>query len=332
VAPLLLLLTAACQGEQAALSPVGPQADRIARLFHTFLVVTAIVYAIVIVVLLIGVVRARRRPDAPPTATDERGERRMRNTVAGAAVLTALITLSLLTASVATGRSIHALGDAAKDPLTVQVTGRQWWWEFKYLNPVAENIVTTANELHIPTGQPVRLVIHGADVIHSFWVPNLHGKKDAIPGWENVDYLQADEPGIYRGQCAEYCGAQHAHMMFTVFADRPADFERWMAAQKGTAQEPRDDAQKRGRDVFMKSACPMCHQIGGTLAHGAMGPDLTHLASRQTIASGTLPNTPGNLAGWILDPQGVKPGNHMPPNDVKSTDLQDLLAYLGSLR
>jgi cytochrome c oxidase subunit II len=212
------------------------------------------------------------------------------------------------------------------------VIGHQWWWEFHYLNPVASQIVITANELHIPTGQPVRLKITARDVIHSFWVPNLHGKKDAIPGWENTDYVQADKPGIYHGQCAEFCGHQHAHMGFTVFADPPDAFDRWIAGQRSPPHQPATEAEKRGQDVFLRNACPMCHQIAGTTAHAFAGPELSHLGGRQTLAAGTLPNTRGNLAGWILNPQSVKPGARMPPNDLRGSDLQDLLAYLESLK
>jgi cytochrome c oxidase subunit 2 len=326
-----LLLLAACATDENALRVAGPQAHRIGQLFSAFLWITGAVYVLVMAALIFALVRRRREP-LDPMNPDPAREHRMRAVIGGAVAVTAVILLGFVTASTRTGRALNSLGDQAKDPLTIEVIGHQWWWEFHYLNPVASQIVFTANELHIPTGQPVRLKITARDVIHSFWIPELHGKKDAIPGWENTDYIQADRPGLYRGQCAEFCGHQHAHMGLNVFADEPRDFDKWIAGQRGPAHQPATPEEKRGHDVFLRSACTMCHQITGTTAHALAGPDLTHLASRQTLAAGTLPNTPGNLAGWILNPQTVKPGAHMPPNDLRGSDLQDLLAYLGSLK
>jgi cytochrome c oxidase subunit 2 len=169
-------------------------------------------------------------------------------------------------------------------------------------------------------------------VIHSFWVPGLQGKMDMIPGRTNVTWLQADRTGVWRGQCAEYCGLQHAKMAFLVVAERPDSFAGWLARQRDTAPTPIDELTRRGQEVFLSSSCVMCHAISGTPAGSRIGPDLTHLASRRTIAAGTLPNTRGNLAGWILDPQRIKPGTRMPPNQLDPADLQALLAYLESLK
>jgi cytochrome c oxidase subunit 2 len=170
------------------------------------------------------------------------------------------------------------------------------------------------------------------DVIHSFWVPNLHGKKDMIPGQVNTFWLQADRPGVFRGQCAEFCGFQHANMALYVVAEPEDQFARWQAQQRQPAPEPATDAQRKGRDVFMASSCVLCHAVAGTSAGGVTGPNLTHVASRLSLAAGTLPNTRGHLAGWIVDPQLQKPGNNMPPNLLSPHELQALLSYLETLR
>jgi cytochrome c oxidase subunit 2 len=202
----------------------------------------------------------------------------------------------------------------------------------RYLDPLPSSSFSTANEIHIPVGQPVELTLRSVDVIHSFWVPNLHGKKDLIPGQVNTLVLQADRPGIFRGQCAEFCGLQHANMALYVVAEPPDEFARWQERQRRPAPEPATDAARRGRDVFMASSCVLCHKIGGTMAGGVAGPDLTHVASRLSLAAGTLPNTRGHRAGWIVDPQMHKPGNNMPPNLLSPGDLQALLSYLDTLR
>ena len=205
------------------------------------------------------------------------------------------------------------------------MTGHQWWWEVNYENPVASRSFTTANEIHIPVGQPVVLKLTSQDVIHSFWVPNLHGKKDLIPGHASMTWLQADKPGTFRGQCAEFCGHQHAHMAFTVVAEPPEQFYAWYDGQTRPAVQPAGESQQRGRQVFLSSACVMCHTIQGTPAGATVGPNLTHVA-------GTLANNRGNLGGWVADSQEIKPGNHMPPNILRAEDLQSLLDYLESLK
>jgi cytochrome c oxidase subunit 2 len=214
----------------------------------------------------------------------------------------------------------------------VQITGYQWWWSVEYVYPQPNLRFTTANELHLPVGRPILFKLRGADVIHSFWVPNLHGKTDLIPGRENTTWLQIDKPGIYRGQCAEFCGAQHAHMALVVVAESSDDFERWVVAQREPAPAPTTPAQSRGLNVIERGPCALCHTIRGTTAGARTAPDLTHFASRSTIAAGTLPNTPGYLAGWISDPQHVKPGSRMPPTGLSGEDLQAVLAYMETLK
>ena len=170
------------------------------------------------------------------------------------------------------------------------------------------------------------------DVIHSFWVPNLHGKRDLVPGYVTAIWMQADRSGIYRGQCAEFCGRQHAHMAFEIVAESEADFERWLDAQRRLAVEPQTDAEQRGREVFLARRCSTCHTIRGTGAFATVGPDLTHVASREALAAGTIPNTRGHLAGWIVNPQTIKPGTAMPSNLLPADDLHALMAYLEILR
>jgi cytochrome c oxidase subunit 2 len=189
----------------------------------------------------------------------------------------------------------------------------------------------TANEIHVPAGRPVRLRLSSADVIHSFWVPQLMPKTDLIPGQVNETWLTANRPGIYRGQCAEYCGLQHALMAFLVVADGPAAFDRWVALQRAPAAEPAGTLATRGRQVLERTSCATCHTVRGTSARGTAGPDLTHLASRQQLGAGAVPNTPGHLGGWIANSQTIKPGNLMPPQPLTSEELQALIAYLETL-
>jgi cytochrome c oxidase subunit 2 len=258
-------------------------------------------------------------------------EARLSRVVTGATIATVLILFGLLIASVTTGKAIAELGGKA-NAMTVEVTGNQWWWYVRYLNSDASRIVVTANEMHIPVGRPVMIRGTSNDVIHSFWVPNLHGKRDLIPSRVTTEWIEADRPGRFRGQCAEFCGAQHAHMALWVIAEPEKDFEAWMNHQLQPAAAPATPELQQGQQVFLSHACVLCHAISGTPAAGQNGPDLTHLASRLTIAAGTLPNTKGNLGGWIADPQNIKPGNHMATVFVKPDELEPLLDYLGSLK
>ncbi|MGH7657441.1 MAG: cytochrome c oxidase subunit II, partial [Gemmatimonadales bacterium] len=191
---------------------------------------------------------------------------------------------------------------------------------------------TTANEIHVPVGRPVRVRLRTGDVIHSFWVPELAGKLDLIPGQENTMWFQADSAGIYHGQCAEYCGMQHAHMGIEVVAVSMEDFELWRAGQLAPAVEPDDRAAWLGKQVFQSAGCAGCHTVRGTDAQGVLGPDLTHVASRRTLAAGAIPNTRGWLAGWIVSAQSLKPGAHMPDVPLDSEELQAVLAYVENLR
>jgi cytochrome c oxidase subunit 2 len=211
--------------------------------------------------------------------------------------------------------------------MRIDVTGHQWWWEVRYPGTDA----VTANELHIPTGTSIDLVVHTADVIHSFWVPRLNRKIDTIPGQDNHILLYADKPGRYRGQCAEYCGLQHAHMAMYVFAQPPAEFRAWLAKEAAPAPAPLSALGQRGEDVFLSNACADCHTIRGTPAQGEIGPDLTHLAERTTLAALTVPNRSADLLSWIRDPQHFKPGTKMPGLDLSDADFDALAQYLREL-
>ena len=215
---------------------------------------------------------------------------------------------------------------------TIRIVGHRWWWQVIYTAQSPDQQVVTANEIHVPVGQPVRLELVSADVVHSFWVPKLAGKTDVIPGQQNTMWMQADKPGIYWGECAEYCGLQHTHMDLLVVAQSPADFRHWLDQQRQPPPPPTDPVTATGERVFTRQACAACHTVGGTPAMGTIGPDLTHIASRRTIAAGTLPNTPGNLAGWIANAQGIKPGNDMPTMSLPPGDLQALVAWLETLQ
>jgi cytochrome c oxidase subunit II len=337
VMPVLALsLLLGCAGhQQSALDPAGTQSDHINALWWSFFWILGIVFVIVMVVLLLTLTRqhpgAEQERHPGPHRPSEATESRFQKTVTAASIITIVILFALIVASVGTGKSIAGLG-SRKNPLTIQVTANQWWWQFQYTSDTADQTLVTANEIHIPIGRPVQIVGTSLDVIHSFWVPNLHGKRDLIPSRTTEEWIEADRPGVYRGQCAEFCGLQHAHMAFWVIAEPEQRFEAWKRAQLEPAIAPATPDTQRGQQVFLNHACVYCHQIRGTTAAGQNAPDLTHFGSRRGIAANTLPNTKGNLAGWILDPQSVKPGNHMAAIAVNSTDLQPLIDYLESLR
>jgi cytochrome c oxidase subunit 2 len=319
----------ACSGIQSALDPKGPAASELAWLFWFFTGLCSLIWLAVMIVLIWGLFR-RRRERAVPLDIDEAGDRKAIRVVTGliAATTLTLIVLSLL--SYFSNRTIAAIG--GQNPLTIKLTGHQWWWEVRYENDQPSRVLTTANEIHIPAGEPVRVVLSSTDVIHSFWVPTLHGKKDLIPGFDNELTLKADKPGVYRGQCAEFCGAQHAHMALMVVAEPREAFDGWYNAQLESARQPETDEQRAGRDLFMNRPCIMCHKIQGTKAAANTGPDLTHLAGRQTIAAGTLHMSRGNLAAWIADPQSIKPGARMPTMNLSGDELNAIVAYLENLQ
>jgi cytochrome c oxidase subunit II len=318
-----MLLTAvvlsSCAVPQSALSPAGPAADRIATLWWIMFAVAAVVFLIVMALLLVALLR--RNADRSHTLGDGR-----KLVVWAGAVIPAIILSAVM------GLAIFYMRVLAAPPtpprVTVEVIGHQWWWEVRY----PDLKVTTANEIHIPAGEPVLVKVSTADVIHSFWVPELQGKIDMIPGQAHEIWLQAQHPGLYRGQCAEYCGTEHAKMAFLVIAEPADQFQTWAQAQAKPAAPVTDPQLVAGQQVFLSSACVYCHTIQGTNATSPLGPDLTHLASRQMIGAGVLPNARGSLAGWIINSQSLKPGNRMPPMQLSADQLQALLDYLQSLK
>jgi len=314
----------ACRGVQSALDVHGTGAAEIAWLFWLFTGICVVVWMLVMAGLALSL-----RP-AGMTAENPRAERLAKSWMSIFVGITAVILVVLTAASFLTGHSLAKLAD--DEDLTLKVNGHQWWWEVRYEDPAPSRVLTVANEIHIPVGRRVRLELVSADVIHSLWVPSLSGKMDLVPGRENTLTIRAERAGVYRGQCAEFCGFQHAHMAVLVIAEDEADFARWYDTQLQPAEEPTEPDRKRGRDVFVAAACVMCHQVRGTPSGGRLGPDLTHLASRRTLAAGLLPMAPENIAGWIADPQGLKPGNNMPKVALSADDLGALTLYFAGLK
>lgn len=311
-------------GSQSVIDPAGPQSGRVNMLWWFFFWACSAIFIAVIGSMLYAVFRART------VHTDPGQDLRFRRNVTAAVIVTGVILFVFLIASVSTGKALSSL--SSNPGVVVEVIGHQWWWEVHYPERTASQTVVTANEIHIPTGIPVLLRTTADEVIHSLWIPNLSGKRDLIPSRMTTTWVQADHPGVFRGQCAEYCGLQHAHMALYVVAEKPAQFAQWLADQRSPVADPSDPQLLRGREVFLSQPCILCHAIRGTPAAGHVAPDLTHLASRRSLAAGTLPNTLGNLGGWITDSQNIKPGSRMPAFNIAPEDLQPLLAYLESLK
>jgi cytochrome c oxidase subunit 2 len=318
---------------QSVLAPAGGPAFLIHGLWLLMFWVCVAVFLVMLAVVAVAVVRGTRRrftSSSSATALSPSSETTLSRGVASAVGLTVATLMILLVASISTGRAVGA--PQASNAVSVEVIGHQWWWEIHYEDAVPSRHVVTANELHIPTNRPVVLKVTSRDVIHSFWVPNLQGKRDLIPGYTTAIWLQASHPGRFRGQCAEFCGMQHAHMALEVIAESDEDFQEWLDGMRQPARDPPDSISKAGRDVFMQARCAGCHTVRGSDAAGQVAPDLTHIARRHTLGAGTLTNTPEHMATWIRDPQAQKPGNQMPPNPVPADEVQALVAYLETLR
>jgi cytochrome c oxidase subunit 2 len=331
----LSLSLTGCAGSQSALDPGGPQASRISSLWWLFFGICAVVYLIVIALTLwpAGLRNSKIpiREDAPVLKPDEQRNRRFTIVVATGVGITASIVFALSLTDFFTQRALGLLA-GEKNPLRIRVTGQQWWWRIEYQNGAASNSVTAANEFHIPVGRAVQLELQSSDVIHSFWVPNLHGKRDLVTGHPTKIWIKADHPGRFEGQCAEFCGLQHAKMRLIVVAEPQDAFDGWYKAQLQTAAIPSNDEQKRGYTVFMSRTCIMCHNISGTPASGQVGPDLSHLADRSRIAGAYLQNNLTNLESWISNAQHIKAGSRMPSHDLRKDELHFLVAYLQSLK
>lgn len=332
--------------ELSIFEPASPGGAAIVRLALLVFAVAALIFLVVEGILFYTVARFRHRGGAGDTPPPEPPQVYGSNpieiawTVAPALIVFFLVLVSARTlwevnASPATGGGASVVGNQV-EPLTVTVIGRQWWWEYRYQSYDGRVLAfITANELHIPasdadTSRPTRLLLESADVAHSFWVPRLEGKVDLIPGRTNELWLQTNSTGLFLGQCAEYCGTQHAHMLLRVVVDSPAEFDRWLEQQAQPAVE--DSQQAAGREAFLSESCVSCHRVRGTPANGNYAPDLTHLMSRQTLASGIIPLDEDNLRRWIHDPHDIKPGCLMPAFGL-SAEKEDLIVkYLLSLK
>lgn len=313
----------------AYLKTFGPRADPVTGLTWGLIALSLAVVAIVTVLVVAGVA-IRRQPGTPIGLALPVGPGRGGLSwiwIGLAPTLVALVAALAWTVAV-----MAAVGSPRVKPaLTVEITGHQWWWEARYLSADPGQTFVTANEIHIPAGRPVLIRLNGADVIHSFWIPALAGKTDTIPGRTNLTWMQADRPGTYRGQCTEYCGLQHAHMAAFVIADPPDVFEAWRQRQLQAAAPPVAGPAAAGEALFVER-CGACHTVRGGGAGGIVGPDLTHLMSRATLAAGTVPNTVAGLAGWIANPQALKPGARMPATDLSGPELGQVSAYLETLK
>jgi cytochrome c oxidase subunit 2 len=327
---MTLALLGGCNRIQSALGADGSDGEIFNSLFLGFVVVTAIVYLVVIAFLVAAAFRRRSEPqDGLPDQGDSR-DGTLRAVLIG---WTAVISLILGGLAVASWFADRSMARSAEAPaLEIEVTANQWWWDVRYLSTDPSRIIRTANELHLPVGVPVRITLKSNDVIHSFWIPNLAGKQDLIPGRVSDISLRPLRAGVYRGQCAEYCGLQHAHMALDVTVESPAAFARWQQAQGRLAPPPRTPLQQAGFAYVTTRECASCHNIAGTPASGQIAPDLTHLASRRSIAAGTFPMTRGHLYAWIADPQTAKPGNNMPYVGLSPEELHAVVAYLETLQ
>jgi cytochrome c oxidase subunit 2 len=303
--------------------PNSPLASSITTLLIVTLVIGSIVFLIVLGPTLYSYIRFRVRPGDDEEPYQNLGNTPMEITwtVTPAVLLAALFGLTLMTMH----RSDPPIPENAQPDLIV--TGHQWWWEVQY----PDSGIVTANEIHIPTGKQLLVQVDSADVIHDFSVPQLGRKVDATPGYTSHIWLQADKPGTYLGSCNEFCGAQHAWMRIRVIAQPPTDFAAWEQGQKQVPTIPTTGDGATGAQLFQSLTCSNCHNISGTAANAHIGPDLTHVGSRETLAAGVLDNTPDNLATWLSNPQAVKPGVHMPDLNLTTDEVQSLVAYLENL-
>jgi cytochrome c oxidase subunit II len=319
------LLLTGCGGNQSALDVHGASAVHLKHLIVGIVAVCSAIWMIVMIVLIWALSRSKADWPRP----NPEGERRLTTAVTAAVGMTVIIITGLTIASFTTTR---ALSEAKPGDLTIRINGQQWWWQITYIDPDPARSFDTANEIHVPVGRNVRLQLEAGDVIHSFWVPSLAGKQDLIPGRVNELTIRADRAGVYRGQCAEFCGLQHSHMAVLVIAESAADYEDWMSAQRQQAAASSNQEAEAGKAVFMSKPCASCHTVRGTDASGTTGPDLTHVGSRQMIAAGLFDTTRGSLAAWIADPQTLKPGNNMPTVALSSDELRQVSAYMASLK
>jgi cytochrome c oxidase subunit 2 len=313
------IATASCGGAHSIVNPKGSEADRVAGVWWLMFGLAAAVYVVVAGCILYAATRGRRR----------RGPSRLHDNWfiwIGGVIVPFLI---LVVLAVVTVDATSALRTSSPGEVRIDVVGKLWWWEVRYPG----HGVVTANEIHIPRGTPINVRLTSDNVIHSFWVPQLAGKMDTIPGQPNNLEFTADKVGRYAGRCAEFCGLQHAHMGFEVIVETPADYGRWLARRERVPLEPASEEAASGQLVFQREACAGCHTIGGTDAQGTVGPDLTDVGSRRLLGAGAIENTPQNMRAWIRDAGAIKPGVQMPSfQSLPDRDVAALAAYLESLK
>ncbi len=303
-----------------ALDPRGPAARAIADLWWLMVALGAATFVVFAVVLIGGLVRGSA------SAEDPGDERPSRLVLLGGVALPSVVLIIVLGFTV---RTMHTIPNAAPEgALQIEVVGHQWWWEIRY----PQHGIVTANEVHLPVGRPVEFLLTSADVIHSFWIPELGGKLDLLPEDVNTLVLEADAPGEYRSQCAEFCGLQHAKMGLLAIAEPEERFSEWLARQRPPAATAGSPSADEGQQLFAELGCASCHTVRGTAADGTGGPDLTHFASRRTLAAATLPNTPEHLEGWVTDPHAIKEGVEMPATELDEGQRRVLIQYLEGLR
>jgi len=304
---------------QSVLHPAGWDAAIISHFAWVMFGAGTLIFVAVMALLLLSL----RRQERPARAL---------LWIGGGGIAFPVVVLSALLGW-STWRSAQLAPQSSKDALTISVTAKMWWWEVRYHDPATGREIVTANEIHIPTGRAVYLGLNSADVIHSLWVPALAGKRDMVPGRVTGLTLRAEKPGIYRGQCAEYCGEQHAKMALHVVASTPREFEAWLARQAQPAAPADSTVLAQGREAFLQQRCQACHTIRGVAEGARLGPDLTHVGSRMHIGAGTLRTHRATLQGWIADPQAAKPGVFMPGSqDLDRATLQALATYLEHLK
>lgn len=312
--------------QPSALNPVGPNSGTIATLFTIVLAMAVVVFVIVEGLIVFSAIRFRHKARDASEPTQVHGNTRLEIawTIAPAVIVVTLFVLAL--------QGLQTIdtppAQAANDPVTIKVIGHRFWWEYQY----PDYHITTATDLVIPVGTVVNLELTSVDVIHSFWIPQLNGKTDAFPNRINKTWIQANTPGVYYGQCAELCGPSHANMRIVAIAKTQADFDQWVKQQQAAPAPSTDPLAQRGQQLFLTGACIGCHTIDGTAAQGQVGPNLTHMGSRTSIAGGMLSNTDGNLRRWLADPPGLKPDSVMPNLNLSKDDVNALVAYLQSLK
>ena len=319
LAPILLLALTGCEGRQVMLGADGHDGALFANLWWIFLAVTAVFYVVVLAGLAWAVLRRR-----------EGGEPVVKTALLAWIGVISVTLIGLTFASWFADRTMNRAVGAA--PLTIELTAHQWWWDVRYSNDDPSQVLRTSNELHLPAGVPVRVILKSADVIHSFWLPNISGKQDMTPGRVNDIFIRPQKIGVFRAQCAEFCGMQHAHMALDVTVEPRRDFEKWWARSLLPARLPTTPVQRSGYAYVTTRECSTCHAITGTPAGGLVAPDLTHVASRRSIGAGTYPMTRGHLYAWIADPQSAKPGNQMPVIGLEPAELRAVTEYVGSLK